>query len=97
MTTPRLSAETMIDTYDVHGNRTRANIGALFDYRYWQESELGNLDAHYDARYDARYDQRYAPLGYCGLQWNQSTDAYTRLGSTVGVAIGSKPDDSLIQ
>ena len=96
MTTPRLSAETMIDTYDVHGNRTRANIGALFDYRYWQESELGNLDAHYDARYDARYDQRYAPLGYCGLQWNQSTDAYTRLGSTVGVAIGSKPDDSLI-
>ena len=41
-------------------------------------------------------DNRYAPLGYCGLTWNESTDDYTRLGSTAGVAIGSKPDDSLI-
>ena len=38
MTTPRLSADTMIDVYDAYGNKTRARIGDLFDYRYWQES-----------------------------------------------------------
>ena len=31
-----------------------------------------------------------------GLAWNESTDAYTRRGSLLGVACGTKPDDSLI-